>query len=298
MTLSFAPLQGYTDLPYRRLHHDLIGGVDEYYAPFLRWEHGEVRRKELRDIDPEANAGIPSVPQVISGSRDEFARLCDAVQSLGWRRIDLNLGCPFPMQVHAGRGCGLLPRSEIVEEIIDEMRRRPEVSFSVKMRLGQSYPGESMRLLPLLNEAPLVHLTLHPRLGVQQYKGVADRQAFGQFYEACRAPLLYNGDINTREQAEAVMHDFPRLKGVMIGRGLLATPWMFADAADPQSLLAQMHEQYYQYACSRYQGEAQILAHLRTFWEHPSVHLPAKSAKQIRKAKTLRDYCAALHPSR
>lgn len=292
--ILFAPLQGYTDLPYRRIHHTLVGGVDEYYAPFLRWERGEVRRKELRDIDPASNAGIPTVPQVIASGRDEFARLCDAVLALGWRRIDLNLGCPFPMQVRARRGSGLLPCPDAVGEIIDEMRRRPEVSFSVKMRLGQTDPGESLRLLPLLNEAPLLHLTLHPRLGVQQYKGAPDRDAFERFYGGCRVPMIYNGDILTRAQANQLLSAYPRLKGIMVGRGLLATPWLFAEADNPQALLSEMHRQYFQYACAHYQGDAQILSHLRAFWEHPSQHLPAKTAKQIRKARTLRDYQAAL----
>lgn len=290
MTIAFAPIQGYTDCLYRRIHHDVIGGIDEYYAPFLRWEHGEVRRKELRDIAPEANAGIPTVPQVIADGRDEFARLCDAVQALGWQRIDLNLGCPFPMQVHAGRGSGLLPFPDRIAGIIAEMRSRQEVRFSIKMRLGQTDADDAFRLLPLLNEAPLLHITLHPRLGTQQYKGTPDREAFARFYEACQVPLLYNGDIASREQADHIMQNYPRLKGIMVGRGLLATPWLFADAVNPQALLDEMHARYYQQACSRYQGDTQILSHLRTFWEYPSVHLPAKTAKQIRKAKTLRGY--------
>lgn len=252
-----------------------------------------MRPKELRDIDPAANAGIPLVPQVIASGRDEFARLCDAIESLGWRRIDLNLGCPFPMQVRARRGSGLLACPDAVQDILDEMRRRPEVRFSVKMRLGWADPDECMRLLPMLNEAPLCRLALHPRLGMQQYKGTPDRDAFARFYEQCCLPLLYNGDIASRAHAEQIIKDFPRLEGLMLGRGLLATPWLFADA-DPQALLRQMHNRYYRYACSRYQGDAQILAHLRSFWEYPAIHLPAKTAKQIRKAKSLRDYSAAL----
>lgn len=248
-----------------------------------------MRRKELRDIDPEANAGIPTVPQVIANGRDEFARLCDAVQALGWRRIDLNLGCPFPMQVNARRGSGLLSHPGTIAEILDEMRRRPEAVFSVKMRLGQNSPEESLQLLPTLNEAPLTHIALHPRLGIQQYKGKPDQESFARFYEACRIPLLYNGDIASSEQAEQITASYPKLKGLMIGRGLLATPWLFTGGT-PQELLHEMHSRYYRHACSRYQGEAQILSHLRTFWEYPCSHLPAKAYKQIRKARTLGDY--------
>ena len=137
MYVAFAPLQGYTDAVYRRAHWECVGGVDEYYTPFVRIEKGEVRRKDLRDTNPAANEGVPTVPQVIARDVDEFARLCDALQEQGWNRIDINMGCPFPMQVRAGRGSGLLQHPERIEEILKEMQRRPEVVFSVKMRLGQ-----------------------------------------------------------------------------------------------------------------------------------------------------------------
>ena len=71
MYIAFAPLQGYTDAVYRRAHHECVGGVDEYYTPFVRIEKGEVRRKDLRDTDPEANAGVSTGPQVIAKDGDE-----------------------------------------------------------------------------------------------------------------------------------------------------------------------------------------------------------------------------------
>jgi tRNA-dihydrouridine synthase len=62
--IAFAPLQGYTDAVYRRAHWECVGGVDEYYTPFVRIEKGEIRKKDLRDTDPAANEGVPMVPQV------------------------------------------------------------------------------------------------------------------------------------------------------------------------------------------------------------------------------------------
>ena len=294
--ILFAPLQGYTDAAYRRIHHAVCGGIDEYYSPFVRWEKEGVRRKDLRDIDPKNNEGTPTVPQVIAKSRDEFARLCDTVQSVGWRRIDLNMGCPFPMQTHAGRGSGLLPHPDIVADIIAEMQTRPDVTFSVKMRLGQDSTGESMTLLPILNEAPLTHITLHPRLGCQQYKGRPDLDAFDLFYHACQKPLIYNGDITTREQITDIRQRYPQLKGFMLGRGLLARPWLFSDK-EPHSAIQEMHHLIYQYACQTLQGETQILARLHAFWEYSDTLLPKKTYKQIMKSNTLHSYMAAIRLS-
>ena len=285
--IAFAPLQGYTDSAYRRAHHECVGGVDEYYTPFVRIEGGEVRKKDLRDTDPEANAGVPTVPQVIAKDGDEFARLCDALQEQGWGRIDLNMGCPFPMQVKAGRGSGLLQHPDHIEEIQREMLRQPEVLFSVKMRLGQESMDEGLALMPIVNDMPLVHVTLHPRLGRQQYKGVADREAFSRFYELCRHPLVYNGDIATMEDASGVQQRCSGLKGVMIGRGLLARPWMTGDKGAAQ-VLQDMHATVYRHAVENLCGDSQILSRLHAFWEY--VDLPHKQKKAIMKATSLPRY--------
>ena len=289
--IAFAPLQGYTDSAYRRAHHECVGGVDEYYTPFVRIEGGEVRKKDLRDTDPEANAGVPTVPQVIAKDGDEFARLCDALQEQGWGRIDLNMGCPFPMQVKAGRGSGLLQHPDHIEEIQREMLRRPEVLFSVKMRLGQESMDEGLALMPIVNDMPLVHVTLHPRLGRQQYKGVADREAFSRFYELCRHPLVYNGDIATMEDASGVQQRCSGLKGVMIGRGLLARPWMTGDKGAAQ-VLQDMHATVYRHAAENLCGDSQILARLHAFWEY--VDIPHKQKKAVMKATSLPRYREAV----
>ena len=294
--IAFAPLQGYTDAVYRRAHHECVGGVDEYYTPFVRLEGGEVRKKDLRDIDPEHNDGVPTVPQVIARNADEFARMCDAVLSLGWRRIDLNMGCPFPMQVKAGRGSGLLQHPERVEEIGREMQRRPEVTFSVKMRLGQENEEEGLRVMPIINEMPLVHVTLHPRLGRQQYKGVADREAFARFMEVCQHPMVYNGDIVEGERLSAEptpQQDVKgeRLKGVMIGRGLLAKPWMLGDK-EPHEVIKSMHSVVYRHSTEHLCGDSQILSRLHAFWEY--LEIPHKQKKAIMKATTLPRYREAV----
>lgn len=286
--IAFAPLQGYTDAVYRRAHWECVGGVDEYYTPFVRIEKGEVRRKDLRDTAPTVNEGVPTVPQVIARDGDEFAHLCDALQGQGWGRIDLNMGCPFPMQVKAGRGSGLLQHPERVEEIQKEMLRRPDVAFSVKMRLGQENESEGLSTMPIINEMPLVHVTLHPRLGKQQYKGIANQEAFARFMENITHPLIFNGDILEGERLEVKGE---RLKGVMIGRGLLARPWMLSNK-EPNEVIRSMHSIVYRHATEHLCGDSQILSRLHAFWEY--LDIPHKQKKAILKATTLPRYREAV----
>ena len=291
--IAFAPLQGYTDAAYRRAHWECVGGVDEYYTPFVRIEKGEIRKKDLRDTDPATNAGVPTVPQVIARDGDEMARLCDALQGQGWRRIDLNMGCPFPMQVRAGRGSGLLQRPDCIAEIQREMQRRPEVLFSVKMRLGQESIDEGLAAMPIINEMPLIHVTLHPRLGRQQYKGMADREAFVRLAEECRHPMVYNGDIEVIESGELIVDNWAgaKLKGVMLGRGLLARPWILGDKG-PQEVVHDMHAIIYRHAVETLCGDSQALTRLHAFWEY--VDIPHKQKKAIMKATSLPRYREAV----
>jgi len=313
LKILFAPLQGYTTGIYRKAHAEIFGGVDAYYAPFLRIENGKPREKDLRDLNSfdknarERNAregNAREIPQIIANSVDEFKILADALIAKGYTEIDFNMGCPFPMQVHRHRGAGLLSDIQAVQEIMGEIKATP-VKFSVKMRLGQYSPDEAFALLPILNEAPLTQITLHPRLGKQQYKGAIDFKSFEKFYAECRHPLVYNGDITSVSQISEMERRYTKLAGVMIGRGLLARPSLAAEykelneinCAAPQDSLGkifQMHQIIFDHACKTYQGDSQILSHVQSFWEYLEPSIPKKIFKKIKKAGKLSEYQAAI----
>lgn len=303
MDIYFAPLQGFTEDIYRRLHHQLVGGVDQYFSPFVRLEHGGVRSKDARDVRPEFNADVPFTPQVIAKDALEFKALVDYLVGLGYHEVDLNMGCPFPLQARHGRGSGLLQNPEEVRSILDAMKAYPEVAFSVKMRLGQDDALEGERVLPLLNQTKLKHVTLHPRLGIQQYKGNVDLEAFARFAEKIEHPLVYNGDLHTPEDINRVVSMFPMLKGVMIGRGLLARPSLAVEYLSGNEwnevqrirLIRQIHEHYHEQLSTIIPGEGQLLGKLQTFWEYMDEELIGKKAlKKVRKAGNMKNYLAAV----
>ena len=302
MNIHFAPLQGYTDDVYRRLHHELIGGIATYTTPFLRVEGGGVRSKDLRDIRPEHNEGVPVVPQIILKSMKEFDYLLGVVEEKGYTQIDLNMGCPFPMQAKHGRGSGLLAHIDIIEPLAESIRTKNHLQFSVKMRLGWEDPNEWKPVLDVLNETPLHHITLHPRIGVQQYKGEVDMESFRVFYETCKHPLYYNGDLTTVEDIRRIETEYPRLAGLMIGRGLLARPTLAKEYAEGKEmslearilLLMQMHERLKTHYETTVNSEAQLQNKLRLLWEYMETELGKKPYKKIMKAGNLKNYFAAV----
>jgi tRNA-dihydrouridine synthase len=70
-----------------------------------------------------------------------------------------------------------MPHPELVEEVVNQVVKRTNVSFSVKMRLGLTSPNEGIELVKRLNHYPLDFVVIHPRLGIQQYDGVVDLYA-------------------------------------------------------------------------------------------------------------------------
>lgn len=301
--IHFAPLQGYTDAVYRRAHARVFGGVEAYYTPFVRLEKEGFRKKDLRDIAPAGNDGCPVVPQLIAATPDEFRALATLFQEQGYTQTDINLGCPFPMQVRQHRGAGLLPFPREVEALLQAVQEFPALQFSVKMRLGWEDASEWEHLLPLLNELPLHHVALHPRVGVQQYKGSLEMEGFARFYEACKHPLLFNGDLLTVADIHSVTDRFPRLQGVMIGRGLLAHPQLAAEYAANQCLtsselkdkLQAFHALLFdEYSARLEGGDHQVLAKMKALWDYLLPDADKKLRKKVVKSGSLSTYTAAV----
>lgn len=304
LPIHFAPLQGYTEDVYRRAHCRLCGGVARYYTPFMRIEHGEVRRKDKFDMLPEYNAEVPLALQVIATGREEMELLLHAIEEQ-WTapvHIDVNMGCPFPLQVRHGRGAGLLQRPDRVEEICRYISEHPQHTYSVKMRLGVEEADEWKSVLPLLNATPLQHITVHPRVASQQYGGEPNMEAFEALMAASRTPIIYNGDVTTVAQIRELEARYPQLAGVMIGRGLLARPTLAREYADGTTLsdaaviaaLHQLHDAVHESYARRIPGEAQLLNKLRTFWDYAEPTLGRKAWKKVHKAGSMRNYLAAV----
>lgn len=300
--IHFAPLQGYTDDVYRRIHHELMGGIQTYYTPFLRMEGGGVRSKDMRDIRPEFNEGVPVVPQIIVKSMKEFDFLTGIVEEKGYTRVDINMGCPFPLQAKHGRGSGLLAHVDIIEEMAKAIAAKSQLKFSVKMRLGWENANEWRQVLDILNSTPLEQITLHPRIGTQQYKGSVSMEAFEEFYKLCKHPLIYNGDVTSVDDIRKLEEMYPKLAGVMIGRGLLARPSLALEYASGvelswekrRSLLLDFHDRMKAHYETTANSETQVHSRLRLFWEYMEEELGRKAYKKIMKAGNLKNYLSAV----
>lgn len=285
-----APLQGVTDNVWRMAQHEVFGGVDTYYAPFMRVEHGEVRRKDLRDVDPERNAGITLIPQILACQPDHALMMVDALKAMGYSRIDINLGCPFPPIALHRKGSGMLAYPDLAQALFEALAAVDGVTYSVKMRLGWDRNDQWGDILPLMDLIKPCHIAVHPRTGKQQYKGDLDIEQFEAILAASPWPVVYNGSLRSVEDIRETTQRYPALAAVMVGSGLAANPGMFAPDATHDDY-RRFHDMLVEgYTEQLNGGEAQLVRHLQDIWQTFLPGTEHKLFKAIRKSRTLDQY--------
>ncbi len=274
--IYLAPLRGVTDLHFRQAFCAHHSGLDAAVAPFIATVAGErVKPEILRGIDPSAQPpGLPLIPQVIGKDPAQLRVMLRAMKALGYRDVDLNAGCPWPFVAKKGRGSGLLRNEDALEAmLVVGCEELGPGHFSLKTRLGLDDQSLLIRRLPMICRYPLRELCVHPRTAKQMYEGTVDLEAFARVAEACTLPLVYNGDIRTLDDAQRLRARFPNLARWMIGRGLVANPFLAEslragrDTRTRERFLA-WHTDLLERIAADAPGDHALLGHLKELWSY------------------------------
>lgn len=302
MKLYIAPVQGHTDAAWRHYHNECYGGNHLYFTPFLRCERGEMRQKDIRDVISPLNKDILLEPQVIFRDMTELDILLNAISSTDFRNVNLNMGCPFPLQTGKGRGAGFLANEAEASKIPDVLSKYPDFRFSVKMRLGYENPEEWRNIIGILNSIELTNIYVHPRVAKQQYGGDLHLQQFADILDESKNPVVFNGDIKTPEDIELIIQQFPKTAGVMTARGILGRPSLAFEYENGLQLsggerierMMEFHKKLLDYYTETLCGESQILSKIKPFWEYAEEEIGRKAWKAIRKASNIAKYHTAV----
>ena len=237
MNYYVAPMEGLTDRVWRQAHQKWFGAPDiqnapaRYYAPFLSPPENRVLiKKKMAELVPEANPGLPVIPQLLAKDGALAAWMIGELRKLGYTEVNLNIGCPAGTVTAKGKGSGMLRDLDKLDAFLDAVFSQADGPISVKTRLGIDKPEEFDAILAIYNRYPISELTIHPRVMRQLYRGQADREAFAKAFPQCKMPVCYNGDVTTPEQLHALEAEFPALSGIMVGRGIIADPALFRQA--------------------------------------------------------------------
>ncbi len=301
VVLISSPLQGYTDYRFRNAFQKHFGGIDMYYAPYIRLNgNQEIKASYQRDLAPENNPDIAVQPQVMCKSAEDFLLVADYVQSLGYSELNWNLGCPYPMVTKKGLGAGLLKDADRIVEILDEVFEKSSIELSLKMRLGDESADEIKALLPKLDKFPIKNIAIHPRLGKQQYKGEVDLAAFEECLSLSKHQIIYNGDIASVEKYNELKQRFPQINTWMLGRGIIQDPFLPQMIKQNQTaypdnaiqIFRSFHDELLEEYSQALSGDKHIILKMYHFWEYFSDLFTnsRKCLKWVKKAQSLAKY--------
>lgn len=304
-TLLSSPLQGFTDFRFRNAFNHYFGGIDTFYAPYIRL-NGKLKIKQSyqNDLAPENNTTLEVIPQVITNSADEFIYVAKYVQSLGYKELNWNLGCPYPMVTKSGMGSGLICQPVKINEILHRAHNETDILVSMKMRVGYENAEEILDTFPILDQYPLKNIAIHARIGKQLYKGPVNLDAFEKCIDSTKHKLYYNGDITSVSAFKAIEKQFPNIDHFMIGRGLIADPFLPSmiknDTTeypkDRWSIFSEFHDTIYRQYDAYLSGPTPIKMKMLGFWEYfsRSTSNPQKAYKAIKKASNPAKYRQAV----
>ena len=297
MNVYFAPMEGVTDAIFRRVHRRNFGGVSKYFMPFISPTASMTfTRRERFDMDPAQNAGAPVVPQILCNRVDSFIALAAMLRDMGYRELNLNLGCPSGTVTAKGKGSGLLRAPDQLRALLDGIYAHPLLPVSIKTRIGYESPEEWPRLLALYREYPVSELIVHPRTRQEFYRGVPHREACGLI----EGNFIYNGDLFTAADVHALCAAFPAASGVMLGRGLAANPALAREAAGGARLtldeLRSFHDDLYaEYL--RFWPESAVVGRMHLIMKYlcGCFQDGERAVRRLRRATTVREYDDAVH---
>jgi nifR3 family TIM-barrel protein len=226
-----APMAGITNAGFRRLCREQGSG---FYVCEMITSRGLVEKNPLTfrmiAMDPDENPRSMQLYGVDPAAMGQAVRMI--VERDLADHIDMNFGCPVPKVTRRGGGAALPYKRRLFERIVRAaVENAGRLPVTVKMRIG--IDDEHLTYLDagrVAVNAGAAAVALHARTAAQRYSGTADWSAIARLRDALPAevPVLGNGDIFSAGDALAMVAA-TGCDGVVVGRGCLGRPWLFAD---------------------------------------------------------------------
>ncbi len=232
-TAVLAPMAAVTDLPFRTVCEE--HGVGLTITEFLSAE--ALTRGAQKTVDKLTASldGRRFGVQIFGREHEALARAAEMAVSIGASLVDINMGCPAKRVVAGECGSALMKEPELAQEIVRTVRRAVpvDVPVTVKHRAGwderhQNAPEFAVALV----EAGAAMITVHGRTRTQGFSGKADLEIIRKVRDAVpdHVPVVGNGDVVSLELYRR-MRGETGVNAVMIGRGALGNPFLFAAIA-------------------------------------------------------------------
>lgn len=302
MKIYFAPLEGITGHIYRNTYEKLYGHIDKYFAPFISpSEKYAMIPKEVKDLSPENNEGIYLVPQILTSRSDLFINAVKELQNIGYKEINLNLGCPSGTVCSKGKGAGFLPETDALESFLEDIYNYADnnnIAISIKTRLGYYKPEEFYDLMEIFNKFPLHELIIHPRIRSDFYKGEPRTEYYAYAIEHSKSPLVYNGNIFSIGDYNNLCKKLgSNIDTVMLGRGLLSNPSLVDELKSGEPIVDykrfwELHDTLYHEYQKIMSPDINVLYKMKELWTYwrSTFDDVDRDIKHLLKAKKYAEY--------
>jgi tRNA-dihydrouridine synthase len=230
-----APMEDVTDHIFRRVVNK-AAAPDLYFSEFTNatgWVHAGEKAVGGRLVIHE-DEDYPLVAQIWGSIPEDIEKLSKHCKKLGFRGIDINMGCPEKTAIKSGGGAAMCQTPELATEII-AAAKKSGLPVSVKCRLGYSKIEEWQDWITHLLKQDLVALTVHLRTKKEMSKVPAHWELMPEIKKlrdeiAPDTLLIGNGDVNNRQHGQELI-DESGIDGVMIGRGIFTNTFAFEKEA-------------------------------------------------------------------
>lgn len=297
MQYYLAPLEGITTYVYRNAYHKYFRQMDKYFTPFIvPHKDKKFNTRELKELSPEHNEGVKVIPQLLTNNAADFLKTANDIVAMGYKEINLNLGCPSKTVVTKKKGSGFLEFPEELDQFLEEIYAKADFKISIKTRIGKDSPEEFYKLLEIYNQYPIEELTIHPRVQTDYYKNTPNWDMFKLAYKESKNPICYNGDINSKTDLTKLTGRFPDLGNVMIGRGMIHNPGLVDRMENGKTLskndLFAFHDMILNEYIKISSGDRNVLFKMKELWFYmlSLFENAEKIGKKIKKTERLNEY--------
>lgn len=224
-----APLAGISNMAFRRINRDF--GVALTFTEMVS-ANGLIRgmKKTMQYLDayPEDR---PLGVQIFGAQPDILAGAAAIITDGGADLLDINMGCPVKKVVKTGAGAALMKDPAKIAQILKAVRKATNLPLTVKLRAGLRPQEINVVEVSLIaQDCGVDAVTVHPRTANQGFSGKADWSLIAAVKRQLRIPVIGNGDIRSGQDAVRMMQT-TGCDGVMVARGCLGNPWIFAQIA-------------------------------------------------------------------
>ena len=228
MKIYIAPMAGITDYSFRKI-------LEKFSPDFLFTEmvnshllatHDKTTETELLKYDSLKNTGT----QVFGSDEEEIVYSFQKLEEMGFKKINLNMGCPQPKIIKNGSGSALLLNKVFIENLICKLKKHlsSDTEISIKIRTGYKNSSEPEFYLNLANKYQLDFICVHGRTQEQIYGGTADWDIIRKLGTLPRnVDFIGNGDLFEPHDIVQKINN-SNLDGIMLARGIIGNPWLIS----------------------------------------------------------------------